>query len=248
MSYTENKMLPPTIPTSFVPHATSAASRHSRVDFAGVFSFLMYMVLGVVFVLAVGIFFYGRILSSDRIAKDTALAQAEATINPTTVEAFVRLRDRLASGNTLLANHTAFSGFFSLLGTLMPSTVRFSSLHLSIDEKRTIKLEGLGVAKSFNALAAASTAFSQDGHIKDAIFSNIVVNPRNNSVSFVLAATLDPKTIAFSPKAYEAIPLPVPVVPPAATSTSGLISTSTSPVRTTPAASSGQASSSKPKL
>ena len=59
-------------------------------------------------------------------------------------------------------------------------------------------MEGTGVAKSFNALAAASAAFAADGRIKDAIFSNININ-RDSSVSFALAATLDPKIIAFSP-------------------------------------------------
>ena len=183
-------MLPPTIPTSFVPHATSVASRRSYTDFAGVFGLLMYIVLATALVLAIVVFFYGRILSASQVAKDDALAKAEAAINPAMVEEFVRLRDRLALGNTLLASHTAFSGFFSSLGTLMPATIRFSLLHLSLDDKGAVKL---------NALAAASTAFAQDGRIKDAIFSNIVVNPKDNSVSFALAATLDPKLVTFSP-------------------------------------------------
>ena len=37
-------------------------------------------------------------------------------------------------------------------------------------------MEGAGVARSFNALAAASAAFAADGRIKDAIFSNININ------------------------------------------------------------------------
>ncbi|MDP2651626.1 MAG: hypothetical protein Q8O94_00630, partial [bacterium] len=109
------------------------------------------------------------------------------------------LRDRLNAGGILLANHPAFSGFFTALGTLLPTTVRFTSLNLSVDNKGTVRFEGSGVAKSFNALAAASTAFAQDGRIKDAIFSNIVVSPRDNSVSFALAAAIDPKLVAFSP-------------------------------------------------
>ncbi|OGG93805.1 hypothetical protein A2609_00975 [Candidatus Kaiserbacteria bacterium RIFOXYD1_FULL_47_14] len=192
-------MLPPTIPTSFVPRSASTASHRFHTDFTGVFDLLMYIALGISFILAIVVFSYGRILSASQSAKDTALAQAESAINPATVEEFVRLRDRLALGNTLLAGHTAFSKFFSSLGTLMPATVRFSLLHLSFDDKGKVKFEGSGVAKNFNALAAASTAFAQDGRIKDAIFSNIVVNPRDNSVSFALAAALDPKLVAFSP-------------------------------------------------
>lgn len=225
-------MLPPTIPTSFVPRSASAASHRSHTDLTGAFGFLMYIVLGIVFVLALGVFLYGQILSKSKDAKDKELAKAELTINSKTVEDFVRLRDRLASGQTLLGSHTAFSGFFSLLGTLMPSTVRFSSLHLTLDDKGLVKFDGSGVAKNFNALAVASMSFAKDGSIKDAIFSNIVVSPKDNSVSFALAATLDPAVIAFKVPTAASLP----VVAPVATSTSLITATS-----------SAQASSTKPK-
>ncbi|HUY05364.1 MAG TPA: hypothetical protein VMV62_01450 [Candidatus Paceibacterota bacterium] len=188
----------PTIPTSFVPHLASAERRPVRADFGGVFSIIAYVIFAAVFVLALGVFFYGRILSSNKDAKDAALAQAEAAIDPATVESFVQLRDRLASSQTLLADHTAFSGFFSALETLLPSTVRFTSLHISLDATGAAKVEGAGLAKSFNALSAASNSFAADGRIKDVIFSKITVN-RDSSVSFGFSASLDPKLIAFTP-------------------------------------------------
>lgn len=190
--------LPPTIPTSFVPQSASAVARRFRTDFTGAFGFFAYAVLGVVFALALGVFFYGRVLASTQASKDAALAKAEANIDPATVEGFVQLRDRLNSGALLLANHVAFSGFFTLVETLLPTTVRLTSLHLVLDDAKKVKLEGSGTAKSFNALAAASTAFAADGRIKEAIFSNIVVN-KDSSVSFSLFATLAPSLVAFSP-------------------------------------------------
>ncbi len=199
-------MLPPTIPTSFVPHSASASVRRSGVDFANVFSFFSFLILGVVLALAVGIFLYGRILTAEESTKSEALAKAEAAINPATVESFVRLRDRLVSGKKLLSEHIAFSGFFASLGELIPATVRFSSLHLSIDDTKAIKLEGSGVAKNFNALAAASITLAKNEHIKNAIFSNITINARNSSVSFALTAALDPEIVFFSPKASVAVP------------------------------------------
>ncbi len=193
--------LPPTIPTSFVPHEASTSARRFRADYSGAFSFFAYAVLAIVLALAVGVFLYGRILVATQSAKDAELTKAEAGVDPSTVESFIRLHNRLASGETLLGNHIAFSGFFTLLQTIMPATVRFSSLHLWFDNTGTANVEGTGVAKSFNALAAASADFAADGGIKNAIFSNIVVSSKNNAVSFALAATLDPKLIAFSPSA-----------------------------------------------
>lgn len=221
VSYTESDMLPPSLPTSFVPHSAGAPARRFRTDFTGAFGFFAYTVLGIVFALALGVFFYGRILASSQSAKDAALARAEATIDPVTVANFVRLRDRLDSGTLLLANHSAPSGFFALIETLLPATVRFTSLHLALDEAKAVKLEGSGVAKSFNALAVASTAFAADGRIKDAIFSNIVVTARDGSVLFTLAATLDPALVAFSPSA--------PVAPVSAAQGSSATATSTVP-------------------
>lgn len=189
--------LPPTIPTSFVPHGTVVPQKF-RADFTGAFGFFAYAVLGIVFLLALGVFFYGRLLASNRSNKDAALAVAIKGIDQTTVKNFVRLRDRLTSGSTLLVGHAAFSGFFSSLEKILPTTVRFTALHLSFDSAGIPRVEGTGSAKSFNALAAASTAFADDGRIKDAIFSNITIS-KDNSVSFSLAATLDPKIIAFSP-------------------------------------------------
>lgn len=190
--------LPPTIPTSFVPHGASAAPHRFRGDLLGAFGLFAYAVLGIVFVLALGVFFYGRILAGSRAAKDAALAKAQAAIDPITVETFVRLRDRLISGETLLEKHVAFSSFFALLEKLLPGSVRFTTLNLSMNDAGVSRVEGSGVAKSFNALAAASNAFATDGRIRDAVFSSIRVN-RDSSVSFTLSATLDPKIVAFSP-------------------------------------------------
>jgi hypothetical protein len=188
----------PSIPTSFVPHVPGASpTSRPQSDASHLFAFLCYGALLVVFVMAVGVFAYGQILKSQQTTKDAALAKAEAAIDPATVEGFVRLRNRLTYGSQELQAHVAFSSFFNALQTLLPSTVRFSSLHLSMDPTGTMLVDGAGIAKSFNALASLSNAFAQDGRIKNAIFSKISVKG-DNSVSFGLTATLDPKLIAFS--------------------------------------------------
>lgn len=194
--------LPRTIPTSFVPKPASVAARRFHSDFTGAFSFFSYVILGIVFALAISVFFYGRILSATKASKDAQLMQAEATIDSATVRGFVQLRNRLSSGAKLLDNHVAFSNFFALIETILPTPTRFNSMHLTVTGANTgvkkISFEGVGVAKSFNALAVASGAFATEGRIKDAIFSNIVVN-KDNSVSFTLSASLDPTLVVFAP-------------------------------------------------
>lgn len=203
----------PTIPTSFVPHATSVDRQHIQTDLGGALGFFAYMILAVSFVLALSVFFYGRILEANLSAKGDALAKAEAAIDPVTVQSFVQLRDRLNSSQILITNHVALTGFFSTFESLLPSTVRFTSLHVAIDTTGAAKVEGSGVAKSFNALSVASGAFATDGRIKDVIFSKMNIN-RDSSVSFGFSATLDPKIIAFSPNMT-----PLPSIPTNSAST-----------------------------
>jgi hypothetical protein len=189
----------PTIPTSFVPRMPVSDRPHVNADFGTLLALFSYIILGAVVFMALGVFFYGRILAGTIVSKDAALAKAEAAIDPATVESFVKLRDRLTIGQTLLSNHLAPSEFFKAIEAVLPATVRFTELHLTVDTTGAAKVDGSGVAKSFNALSAASTAFATDPRIKDVIFSKMIINRADGSVSFGFSATLDPKLIAFSP-------------------------------------------------
>ncbi len=194
--------LPPTIPTSFVPRE-SVSHRQLRTNYTGVFGVFAYLVFGITVLLAVGVFFYDRILASTQAAQETSLAKAEAAIDPATVESFVKLRDRLNESQKLLKEHVAFSNFFTVLGALLPTNVRFTLLHIAVDSSGNAKVEGNGTAKNFNALAAASAAFAGEPRIKDVIFSKININ-KDSSVSFGFSATLDPRLIMFTPDSYAA--------------------------------------------
>ena len=191
--------LPPTIPSSFVPYAKSSGSRKRYADFSGAFAFLAYGVLALMLMASVGVFLYEHVLESEKAAKDAALVKAEAALDPATVQSFFRLQNRLASSKALLAQHSAFSNLFSDLSAIMPKTVRFSSVQVSIDQKGVVTFVASGVAKSLNALAALSSDLAADGRFKNAIVSNIQVNQKDQSVTFGLAADIDPTLIAFSP-------------------------------------------------
>lgn len=188
----------PTIPTSFVPYSASSATRRFRTDFTGAFGFFAYGILVIIFLMAIGVFVYGRILTNSLSAKDAQLKEEIAKIDQKTVTGFARLHDRLLSGKTLLKGHVAFSNFLASIGTLLPTTVRFTSLHLSFDSTGVPKIDGVGTARNFNALAVVSTTFATDGRIKDAIFSNIGIG-KDGTVSFTLSGMLDPESVVFSP-------------------------------------------------
>ncbi len=189
--------LPPTIPTSFVPHTSTAVQRRYTFDFIGIFNVAAYLIFFLTLGLAAGVFSYAQLLEGQRKASDARLAAEQKKIDSTVAENFVRLDNRLTSATTLLNNHVAMSNFFAALGTILPATVRFSTLRLGVADVGKISIEGTGVAKNFNALAAASASFASDGRIRDAIFSRLSVN-KDNSVSFSISASVDPKLVLFT--------------------------------------------------
>ncbi len=222
-------MLPPTIPTSFAPRPT-ATPRRSGSSYTNIFNVFAYAIFFAVILLSVGVFFYNRILATTKVNEDAALAKAEQGIDPSTAQAFVQLSNRLTYGEKLLTSHVAFTGFFSALASLLPSTVRLTALHLSIDDTGAVKVQGSGDAKDFNSLASASESLSKDSQFKDVIFSGMSVSPKDGTVSFSLSASLDPKFIAFS----ATTPLPATPSSAAVASSSSAAATSTPSGQITP--------------
>ncbi|MBU6321354.1 MAG: hypothetical protein KGI78_02605 [Patescibacteria group bacterium] len=213
--------LPPTVPTSFVPRPQTASVRRQS-NFSGAFAFVGYGVLAVVVALALGAFLYSEILATEQNSKDSELAKQVAAIDPHTATTFIRLRSRLSESAKLLNQHIALSGFWSVFSAIAPASVRMKTVHVSRDDSGAVTIDATGVAKSFNALAAASDAFAKDGRIKDAIFSSIAV--AGNAVTFSLSASVDPSLVAFSPLASSA---GAPAAPSAAGAPAALTASST---------------------
>jgi hypothetical protein len=222
--------LPPNIPTSFMPNSAQNAPRRfkSTGDIAGAFGFLAYGALALVVVLAFGLFVYERVLVATLAAEDKALAQAQASIDPETVQGFVRLQDRLSSSDVLLGRHLQLSNFFGALETVLPSPVSLSTLSLTLDPTGTPKVSATGVAKNFNALAAASNAFADDRRIKNAIFAQITINP-DHTVGFSLTAALDPRLVAFDPATAPSAATASSTEPSAESAAESAAATSTTP-------------------
>lgn len=167
----------------------------------GAFAFFGYGLLVLMLVASAGVFSYEHLLSSQKATKDAELAKKEAAIDPKTADGFVRLRDRLQSGKTLIANHVAISRFFGDFDTLIPTGVRFTALELSPVVGASGKLTAAGSARTFNQLAVLSSNFAADGNIRDAIFSDLTVDSQSGAVTFSLTASVDAALTAFSAEA-----------------------------------------------
>lgn len=219
---------------------------------------ILFIVGGIVaiisIVLAAGVFGYEMYLKNARDQKSAQLAAAQKEVNIDTVEGFIRLKNRLNTVETLLNQHVALSEFFDTLESRTLQTVRFSGLSVAVEDDRSAEIKMEGVARSFNALAAQSSAIAAEKRIKRAIFSDISVN-ENGTVAFSLTATVDPRLITSGdvlpgiPDAPATLPAattpPTPTSTPAATAPATTPAAATSPV--TPAAPK-TASTTKPQL
>jgi hypothetical protein len=205
----------------------------------------LFMLLGVALLLAsllaaAAAFAGQKYLEGVATAKESRLKSVEQGINRESVEDFIRLRNRLTAGKTLLDRHVELTRFFDALEAVTLQNVRFSSLSLSVAEDRTATISMEGSARSFNALAAESSAFAAEKRIRRAIFSDISTE-RDGTVGFTLTADVDPALItsagatgaaAVVAPAQPPVTAPVPSKP-AATTTAGAAIAPTAPATTT---------------
>ncbi|MCI0597792.1 hypothetical protein L0Y34_01845 [Candidatus Parcubacteria bacterium] len=240
---------PTGIPTSFVPkQPVKSADRYSGSG-SNTFFVVSLIILGAALIGAGGTFAYERYLTGVRDAKAIEVQQAEERISATSVEEFIRTRDRFSAAKMLLENHVATSQFFTLLEELTLENVRFNSLSFVLVEDGSAEIQMDGVARTFNALAAQSSLFAEEKRVKRAIFSDITVNQDNDTVVFALEADISPDllTVALSEASAPLIPAPSASTTTPATSTPATTSPPFSPPATsTPQGGIGTSTQSSP--
>lgn len=218
---------PTTIPTSFVPKQPVRTGRERFTKSGGnLLMTISLVILGAALLACAGVFAYERYLTSVSTAKQQQVADAENSIDQGQLENFIRARDRFTAAKGVLDTHVAASRFFSLIESLTLGNVRFTSLSFVLASDRSAQIRMDGVAKSFNALAAESSAFAAQREVKRAIFSGIRVL-ENKTVSFSLDADLEPSLLEFlaAPSTTTVETVPAATTSTASTTSSGTAST-----------------------
>ena len=188
--------LPPTIPTSFVPKQV-VVTRKSTIGF-NPFLLVAYIIFSVWIIAGLLIFSYKWYLTKVSAEKTAELVTAQQNIDQTSVNDFIRLRDRFTIAKQTLDKHVAISQFFDKMEEVTIQNARFTRLKLSVLDNRTAKIEMAGAARNFNALAAQSSSFTTDKEIKNAIFSGFVLDSKDGTVTFEVNADLDSRIVTMS--------------------------------------------------
>ncbi|MGB4076779.1 MAG: hypothetical protein WBK28_03690 [Minisyncoccia bacterium] len=190
-------LTPSTVPTSFVPKQPVNSGQRFIKSGSNTLLIVSLIILVLTLVACGGVFAYERYLLGVRDTKSDAVKEAEKTINAESVEEFVRLRDRFMVASSILDGHVTSSRFFELLEKVTLANVRFDSLSFELTDDRSAEILMTGSARTFNALAAQSSLLAEEKYIKRAIFSDIALNEDNNTVSFMLAADIDPRLLTY---------------------------------------------------
>lgn len=206
--------LPPTIPTSFVPRQV-VVTRKSTIGF-NPFLLIAYVIFGIWVIVGLLVFSYQWYLTGVVKQKAQELTTAQNNIDQTSVNDFVKLRDRFTISKQTLDKHVMLSQFFDKIESITIQNGRFTNLRLTVLDNRTAKIQMGGAAKNFNALAAQSSSLTSDKEIKNAIFSGFVPDSKTGTVTFQLDADLEPSLITqtlASAQIEASPPAPAPSAP-----------------------------------
>jgi Tfp pilus assembly protein PilN len=216
--------LSPGIPTSFVPKQPLQTPKRKQSTGNNIFMLVSLAVAGLSIIAAGGIFAYSQLLAHEQTAKAAELQKEQDAVSDATVKDYIRLKDRLDSGETLLNNHILLSQFFTELESVTLQDVQFTSLTIDVAGDGSAKITLNGLAKNFNALAVQSNAIAADANFKEAIFSGIGFD-QGGKIKFTLTADIDPSLIHMTEKQAAAAPVVAPLPdesvqapPPVATS------------------------------
>jgi hypothetical protein len=204
------------------------------------FLFISLIIFVAALAASAAVFGYHLLLKGTISAKAARLSAAEARIDGTSVQDFIRTRNRFASAEMLLGSHVASSQLFTALESRTLQNVRFSELSLEVADDRSATLSMTGTARTFNALAAQSAEFAKEEGLTRVIFSDIALN-ENATVSFALTAEVRSSLIVMGePDIVPALPAEpeLPAEEPVGTEEEPAASEAAVPATTAPASSS----------
>lgn len=186
------------INSNFIPHDTAQDADGARMHSGSIMDILA-LIATILFVasivLGVGVFLYQQYLEKSASSKVDQLKRAQAAFDPSLIQEFTRLDDRMRVADIILSNHIALSIFFHMLEQETLTTVSFKSLDFEATDLQNMTIKMDGIARSVNSVALQADTFSKVGIVASPIFSNIDREP--DGVHFSLTALLNPMSIRY---------------------------------------------------
>ncbi|MEI8062242.1 MAG: hypothetical protein WCG97_03010 [bacterium] len=188
--------------TSFIPKApvtdSPVSRRSSGFGVLFLISFIIFMasVCG-----AAGTFFYNQIIDKKIVDGNDQLTKSKNIFDPTLVQEYTRLNDRITASYEILKKHIALSNVFDVISAVTLKSARFTNFTYGNAGGDKVTLNMNGQAPSYETVALQARALSDPSMkyrnaFKSPLFGNITSDAQGN-VSFNLSTSLDPTVISY---------------------------------------------------
>lgn len=182
---------------SQAPIASSAGRTRARASIS-ILTILAVLAFFAALISIGGVFLFENTLTQRIAQMNQQLGEAEKQFEPTFIEELRALDHRLNVANDVLRNHRGMSAVFKLLDETTLKTLQYDSFEVDFNEGTTAHITGR--ARSYQAIAQQSAAFSAERHFTNHIFSELVLLDTGR-VQFELVLALSPEITSFE-KSY----------------------------------------------
>lgn len=185
--------------TSFIPKKP-VVDNHSSGSGISLFLLISIILFIVSVAVAGGVFVWKNSLVKQIAQNKTDLEAVRSSYEEGTINALIRLDDRIKQANILLSKHLAVSPVFLLMEKNILQKVRLKTLKFSYAPDNKIKVDLSGLARSYEVLSKQSDAFGSANlrdYISRPVISDFSLTPDGN-ISFNFNALVDPKLVSYT--------------------------------------------------
>ena len=126
---------------------------------------------------------------------EVELENAKTNIDLPAINELLRMNDRMAWTNGLLADHKVLSPLMDYLSESTLQSVRLKSFQYVANEEG-IELEIKGEARGYSSLVRQAEIFKEKDYLKEQLFSDLSLNEVGN-VSFSFQAVVNPEVVSY---------------------------------------------------
>ncbi len=188
--------------TSFIPKAPVTDSSAGRRSGGGGLLFLIAFIIFMASICAAaGVFFYSQILDQKIKSGNDELNQNQNIFNPSVVQEYSRLNDRINASYEILKKHISVSNLFNIISAVTLKNVRFSNFTYSNSGSDKISLNMNGQTQSYEMVALQARALTDPTMKYRNAFKSPILGDLNvdslGTVSFNLSSAIDPTVISY---------------------------------------------------
>ncbi len=186
--------------TSFIPKKPLAEERVKAPRHTSILSFIATLIFFGSLASAGAIYFYKSNLIKTNAEKQTQLAAARNSFEPTLIETLKRLDRRIMDSKALLAGHIVVSPIFDALEVNTLKTVQFTKFSYAtpVDPAAPVTVHMSGRARDYASIALQSDQLAKNKNIHNSIFSNLALDAQTGAVSFDLVFTVNADLVRFA--------------------------------------------------